>query len=106
MPSDRRDFLRLSAAAGGALGLGITSSLIGATSTPAGRAPLRGEQERTGAPLRILILGGTGFIGPFQVRYALGRGHAVTLFNRGRTNAGLFPDVETLIGEDTVNIKQ
>ncbi len=99
MPSDRRDFLRLSAAAGGALGLGITSSLIGATSTPAGRAPQRGEQDRTGAPLRILILGGTGFIGPFQVRYALGRGHAVTLFNRGRTNAGLFPDVETLIGD-------
>ncbi len=61
--------------------------------------PSECEQDRTGAPLRILILGGTGFIGPFQVRYALGRGHAVTLFNRGRTNAGLFPDVETLIGD-------
>ena len=35
-------------------------------------------------PLKILILGGTGFTGPQQVRYALSRGHQVTLFNRGR----------------------
>jgi 2'-hydroxyisoflavone reductase len=35
-------------------------------------------------PLKILILGGTGFIGPYQVRYALSRGHQVTVFNRGR----------------------
>lgn len=48
---------------------------------------------------RILILGGTGFIGPYQVRYALSRGHEVTIFNRGRTNPGLFPQVETLIGD-------
>jgi len=41
-------------------------------------------------PLRILILGGTGFIGPGQVRYAVARGHKVTLFNRGKTNPGLF----------------
>ena len=34
-------------------------------------------------PLRILILGGTGFIGPNQVRYAVERGHKVTVFNRG-----------------------
>jgi 2'-hydroxyisoflavone reductase len=49
--------------------------------------------------LRILILGGTSFIGPHQVRYALDRGHTVTLFNRGRTNTHLFPDVEKLIGD-------
>jgi 2'-hydroxyisoflavone reductase len=49
--------------------------------------------------LRILILGGTGFIGPHQVQYALSRGHQVTLFNRGRTNPGLFKNVETLIGD-------
>ena len=35
-------------------------------------------------PLTILILGGTGFTGPHQVRYALSRGHKVTIFNRGR----------------------
>jgi 2'-hydroxyisoflavone reductase len=50
-------------------------------------------------PLRILILGGTGFIGPHQVEYALSRGHKVTLFNRGKTNPGLFPKVEKLIGD-------
>ncbi len=50
-------------------------------------------------PLRILILGGTGFIGPHQVEYALSRGHTVTLFNRGQTNPGLFPTVEKLIGD-------
>jgi len=55
--------------------------------------------------LRILILGGTGFIGPHQVRYALSRGHAVTLFNRGRTNTHLFPDVEKLVGDRDGNLE-
>jgi len=53
---------------------------------------------RATTPLRILILGGTGFIGPHQVEHALARGHTVTLFNRGKTNPHLFPDVEKLIG--------
>jgi 2'-hydroxyisoflavone reductase len=51
------------------------------------------------APLKILFIGGTGFIGPHMVRDALKRGHRVTLFNRGRTNPGLFPEVEKLIGD-------
>jgi 2'-hydroxyisoflavone reductase len=58
------------------------------------------------APLRILILGGTGFIGPHQVRYAVGRGHHVRLFNRGRTNPGLFAglkNVEERIGDRAPN---
>ena len=49
--------------------------------------------------MRILFLGGTGFIGPHMVRYAMYRGHEVTLFNRGRTNAHLFPGVEKLVGD-------
>ena len=49
--------------------------------------------------MRILILGGTGFIGPHQVEYAMSRGHTVTLFNRGKTNPTLFPTVEKLIGD-------
>lgn len=49
--------------------------------------------------MRLLILGGTGFIGPHVVRYALARGHTVTLFNRGRTNADIFPQVEKLVGD-------
>jgi 2'-hydroxyisoflavone reductase len=51
-----------------------------------------------GRSLKILVLGGTGFIGPHTVRCALERGHDVTLFNRGRTNAGLFPELETIVG--------
>jgi 2'-hydroxyisoflavone reductase len=50
--------------------------------------------------LRILILGGTGFTGPSQVRYALSRGHKVTTFNRGKTHPGELPsEVEQLIGD-------
>ncbi len=49
--------------------------------------------------LSILILGGTGFIGPHMVREALKRGHEITLFNRGRTNPNLFKNVETLFGD-------
>ena len=49
--------------------------------------------------MRILILGGTGFIGPHMVEYALSRGHTVTMFNRGRTNTHLFPEVERLVGD-------
>jgi 2'-hydroxyisoflavone reductase len=49
--------------------------------------------------LRILILGGTGFTGPHQVRYALARGHEVTLFNRGREPKTWPGAVEELIGD-------
>ncbi|MGE0553723.1 MAG: NAD-dependent epimerase/dehydratase family protein [Gemmatimonadales bacterium] len=51
------------------------------------------------APLKILFIGGTGFIGPHMVRRALAHGHQVTLFNRGRTNPHLFPEVEKLVGD-------
>jgi nucleoside-diphosphate-sugar epimerase len=47
----------------------------------------------------ILILGGTGFLGPPVVEHALQRGHTVTLFNRGQTNADLFPGVEKIRGD-------
>jgi 2'-hydroxyisoflavone reductase len=50
-------------------------------------------------PLRVLILGGTGFTGPFQVRNALARGHEVTLFNRGRQPKTWPGHVEELIGD-------
>lgn len=50
-------------------------------------------------PLRLLILGGTGFIGPHQVRYALSRGHRLTLFNRGRRPKEWPSPVEELVGD-------
>ena len=90
--TSRRDFLRLTAAAGGALSLGITPHSLVALANPRPAPSAR-------RAIRLLILGGTGFIGPYQVRYALERGHTVTLFNRGRTNTHLFPGVERLVGD-------
>ena len=48
---------------------------------------------------RILILGGTGFLGPATVEAVRARGHQLTLFNRGKTRPGLFPDIEKLQGD-------
>jgi 2'-hydroxyisoflavone reductase len=48
---------------------------------------------------KVLILGGTGFIGPHIVRALLARGHTVTLFNRGKTHTELFPQLEKLRGD-------
>jgi len=81
---NRRHFIKLSSASAIVLGTRSTS-LLG---------------EKTVKPLRILILGGTGFTGPYQVRYALSRGHKITTFNRGKTHPGeLPPEVEQLVGD-------
>jgi 2'-hydroxyisoflavone reductase len=84
MRTTRRDLIRLGAlaAAGSAL-------------------PAWGVGSAAAAkPLRILILGGTGFTGPFQVNYALARGHKVTLFNRGKRPSPEWPgEVEQLHGD-------
>lgn len=50
-------------------------------------------------PLKILLLGGTRFIGVHMTELALARGHSITFFNRGRTRAELFPQVEKLHGD-------
>ena len=98
MTTSRRDFLRTSAAAGGALGLAIIPSAASAlaSETPSPAAPGRARRA-----LRMLILGGTGFTGPAQVEYAVARGHQVTVFNRGRTNPGILDKlkVEELTGD-------
>ena len=52
---------------------------------------------------RILVLGGTNFVGPAIVERALSAGHEVTLFNRGITRPHLFPDVEKLVGNRAVD---
>ena len=58
------------------------------------RRPLAPEEK-----LKILILGGTGFLGPAIVNAAEPRGHVITLFNRGKTNTALFPHLEKLQGD-------
>jgi len=59
----------------------------------------QGVIPKADRPLEILILGGTGFTGPFQVRYALARGHRVTIFNRGNKSLDWPGPVEELIGD-------
>lgn len=61
-----------------------------------------GMKAIDGAPAskkHILVLGGTGFLGPAFVTAAQARGHKLTLFNRGKTRPELFPDVEKLHGD-------
>lgn len=94
MLSNRRDFLKTSATAGAAVGLGRHLTPISAHENSAAKS----KTSRV-TPKRLLILGGTGFIGPHMVEHALSRGHTVTLFNRGRTNTELFPNVEKLVGD-------
>jgi 2'-hydroxyisoflavone reductase len=97
MTTDRRSFLRLSALAGGAVATGS----LGASPLAAASALYRGLPDVPAAPrtLDLLILGGTGFTGPHQVRYAVARGHRVTVFNRGRSDADLPPGVEQRTGD-------
>ena len=49
--------------------------------------------------MKILVIGGTRFVGRHFVDAALARGHEITLFNRGQSNADLFPNVESLKGD-------
>lgn len=96
MPTSRHKFITLSTV-GFFVGIGLLSvidSLGEQSQSPSAK------MEKAAKPLRILILGGTGFTGPFQVRYALSRGHKVTVFNRGKTRPGELPkEVEQLIGD-------
>ena len=89
MQTTRRNLFKLGA-------LAAASTALPSLAMAAGEATV----ERAAKPLRILILGGTGFTGPFQVRYALARGHKVTLFNRGRSPSPEWDDeVEQLHGD-------
>lgn len=88
---DRRGFIKQSALLAG---LAATASRV-AAEVPGGRGGI--------APLKILILGGTGFIGPHLVRECLARGHSVTTFTRGRRDGNLPSDVERLIGDRMIN---
>ncbi len=94
MPLDRRDVLKL-----GALALAATAARADAQpASPESVAP-----KRAGKPLDLLILGGTGLTGPHQVRYALARGHRVTIFNRGRKQPEWPGHVQQLLGDRDVN---
>ncbi len=73
----------------------------GGMAAGAALAPALGAGELLGSrgKLKILILGGTGFLGPQIVRRAVANGHEMTLFNRGRTGPDLFPGLEHIKGD-------
>ena len=54
--------------------------------------------------MKLLVLGGTRFLGRHFTRLALEADHEVTLFNRGQTNPDLFPDAEHLVGDRTEDL--
>lgn len=83
MTVSRREFIQWSAAA----------TAIAATGLDLSAAPAKT------APKKILILGGTGFLGPATIEIAQARGHEVTMFNRGKTRPDLFPGVTKLHGD-------
>lgn len=86
-PLRRRRFLAGSAA------LAALALARAGTSEAGARIP------RARRPLRLLILGGPRFLGLHMAEHALARGHAVTFFNRGRTNTDRLPQVERITGD-------
>ncbi len=86
MTSTRREFL------GQAGAIGVTAALAGSAM---GAGVLRPRRKK----LTILMLGGTGFVGPQMVERAVANGHEVVLFNRGKTGPDLFPDLEFVEGD-------
>jgi nucleoside-diphosphate-sugar epimerase len=102
MPT-RRDFLKTSAAGASLSWLPLAAcsrdqgGAGGALAPAAGSASGRAAPAR--APLTLLVLGGTGFIGPHLVRHAVARGHQVTIFTRGRRTADLPASVVKLQGD-------
>lgn len=97
MKHNRRDFLGMSLALGMApiINASPIANLI--------------NNDESQAKLKILILGGTSFLGPHQIAYALGRGHEVSIFTRGKTipkiYSELFSKVEKLVGDREDNLE-
>lgn len=56
--------------------------------------------------MRILIIGGTRFAGRHLVEAALARNHEVTLFNRGKSHPGLFPQVGKIVGDREKDVEK
>lgn len=99
MKKSRREFIGL----GLKLGITIpflTSSLYGCNPKPEKKDT---ATKSTAIKLNILILGGTSFLGPHQISYALGRSHSISTFTRGKTEPSIYKDlfqnVEQLVGD-------
>jgi 2'-hydroxyisoflavone reductase len=104
----RRDILIgvAGAAMPSVLGAGCASSQsLGKSATQTARPSSALATKASSEPRSILVLGGTGFLGPHFVDAARARGHKMTLFNRGKTHPELFPDLEKLHGDRDGDLK-
>jgi 2'-hydroxyisoflavone reductase len=88
----RREFVR---------DAGVAAAAAAAAATFGTKALAAGTNSRK----TLLILGGTRFLGPEIVEAAKASGWTITLFNRGKTNPGLFPDLEKLQGDRNGDLK-
>src|SRR5690349_20660225 len=88
MRFNRRQLLKISAASASLLGM-----------------PALAAAGSRGKPLKVLILGGTGFIGPHFVHALTEAKHTVTLFNRGKRDPDAKSGVEKLLGDRNDNLK-
>lgn len=98
----RRTVLAGVAATGGALAASVAlpgRALAAPQDAAPAPAPTPAADGKAARPLKLLMLGGTSFLGPEIVSRAVARGHTVTLFNRGKTHPSLFPDLEKLRGD-------
>lgn len=96
----RRQFIRTAAVTGAAASLPFSPFAMAAP------RPSRPPRSPRAGGKRILILGGTGFLGPAVVEAAKARGHTLTLFNRGRTEKriGMIEGVEHIYGNRDPNL--
>lgn len=95
MKRTRREFLQDTLSTSAAVGL---TALLPAGAASA-FAQAAGQEKPAPSKLKVLFLGGTGFLGPHTVRVFMERGHEVTLFNRGKSSPHLFPELEKLEGD-------
>ena len=101
--NSRRSFIKKSAI------IGIGLPLLGSNILSCNEDTKSNSSSNNSKKLKILILGGTSYLGPHQIAYALSRGHSVSTFTRGKTipkiHTELFKDVEQLIGDREDNLK-
>jgi len=97
--NSRRKFIVQAGAV--AMGAALAPTALARMQAPGGAAKPSDAAATGGSAkkLKILILGGTGFLGPQIVKRALANGHEVTLFNRGKSSPDLFKDVEHIEGD-------
>lgn len=100
----RREFIELGIKAGIALPL-ASSTLLSCSSTSESK---EATTDKSSTKLKILILGGTSFLGPHQIASALSRGHSISTYTRGKTKptiyTDLFEQVEQLVGDREDNL--